>query len=306
MKKLLAIVGPTGIGKSRIAIRLAEKYNGEIINADSRQVYRYMDIGTDKPVKEELLVVPHHLIDIINTDEDFSLAQYQQLAYQIITDIQNRNKLPILVGGTGLYVWAVLEGWRIPEVPPHPELRRDLEERAAAGEEEELYQELIKVDPVSAKRIDSRNIRRVIRALEVYRTTNIPFSELQDKSPPPYDVLIIGLTTNREELYQRIDSRVDKMIEKGLVEEVKKLIDSGYSLDLPAMTGIGYRQIGVYIKGELKLQDAIEQIKFETHRFVRHQYNWFRLKDERIKWFDIQDKDVEREIDSLIEGWVFS
>ncbi len=306
MKKLLAIVGPTGIGKSRIAIRLAEKYNGEIINADSRQVYRYMDIGTDKPVKEELLVVPHHLIDIINTDEDFSLAQYQQLAYQIITDIQNRNKLPILVGGTGLYVWAVLEGWRIPEVPPHPELRRDLEERAAAGEEEELYQELIKVDPVSAKRIDSRNIRRVIRALEVYRTTNIPFSELQDKSPPPYDVLIIGLTTNREELYQRIDSRVDKMIEKGLVEEVKKMIDSGYSLDLPAMTGIGYRQIGVYIKGELKLQDAIEQIKFETHRFVRHQYNWFRLKDERIKWFDIQDKDVEREIDSLIEGWVFS
>ncbi len=166
MKKLLAIVGPTGIGKSRMAIRLAEKYNGEIVNADSRQVYRYMDIGTDKPKHDELSVIPHHLIDIINPDEDFSLAQYQQLAYQIITDIQNRNKLPILTGGTGLYIWAVLEGWRIPEVPPDFDLRRNLEERAAGGEEEELYQELVRVDPVSAKRIDQRNIRRIIRALK--------------------------------------------------------------------------------------------------------------------------------------------
>lgn len=306
MNKLLAIVGPTSIGKSRTAIRLAEKYNGEIINADSRQVYRYMDIGTDKPFREELSVVPHHLIDIIYPDEDFSLAQYQQLAYQIITNIQNRNKLPILTGGTGLYIWAVLEGWRIPEVPPDSELRRNLEERAAGGEEEELYQELVGVDPVSAKRIDQRNIRRIIRALEVYRTTNIPFSELQDKNPPPYDVLVIGLTMDREELYQRIDSRIDRMIERGLVEEVKKLVDSDYSLNLTAMTGIGYRQIGMYIKGELNLQEAIEQIKFETHRFVRHQYNWFRLKDERINWFHILDENMELKIDTLIDKWVSS
>jgi tRNA dimethylallyltransferase len=306
MKKALAIVGPTGIGKSRMAINLAKKYNGEIINADSRQVYRYMDIGTDKPIKEELSVIPHHLIDIINPDEDFSLAQYQQLAYRIVADIQNRNKLPISTGGTGLYIWAVIEGWKIPEVPPNPELRNDLEERAARGEEKELYQELVKVDPVSAKRIDSRNVRRIIRALEVYRTTNIPFSELQQKTPPPYDVLIIGLTMDRKELYRRIDSRVDRMVERGLVEEVQRLVDSGYSLNLTAMTGIGYRQIGMYLDSELNLQDAIEQIKFETHRFVRNQYNWFRLKDERIKWFDMQDKDVMLKIDTTVDKWVSS
>ena len=305
MKKTLAIVGPTGIGKSRMAINHAKKYNGEIINADSRQVYRYMDIGTDKPLKEELSVIPHHLIDIIKPDEDFSLAQYQQLAYRIVADIQNRNKLPILTGGTGLYIWAVLEGWKIPEVPPNPELRNDLEERAARGEEKELYQELVKVDPVSAKRIDSRNVRRIIRALEVYRTTNIPFSELQQKTPPPYDVLIIGLTMDRKELYRRIDSRVDRMVERGLVEEVQRLVDSGYSLNLTAMTGIGYRQIGMYLDSELNLQDAIEQIKFETHRFVRNQYNWFRLKDERIKWFDMQDKDVMLKIDTMVGGFIY-
>lgn len=304
MNQLIAIVGPTGIGKSRVAVQLATRFNGEIVNADSRQIYRYMDIGTDKPVKEELSVVPHHLIDIINPDEDFSLAEYQRLAYKSFNDIHQRDKIPILAGGSGLYIWAVLEGWGIPEVPPDSELRRNLEERAARGEAEELYRELVTVDPASAQKIDIRNVRRVIRALEVYRSTGTPFSELQQKNPPDYNMLIIGLTMNRNELYNRIDSRVDRMMERGLVEEVQKLIDSGYKQDLSAMTGIGYRQIGMYISGKLTLSDAVEQIKFETHRFVRNQYTWFRLKDERIHWFDMQDEDVELKIESLTDGWV--
>ncbi len=176
MNRLVAVVGPTAVGKSRLALHLAQTFNGEIVSADSRQVYRHMDIGTAKPSLEELSLVRHHLIDIVNPDEGFSLAQYQQLAYRAIDDIQQRNKLVLLVGGSGLYVWAVLEGWGIPKIPPDPEFRHSLEEKAAGGGADELFQELVKVDPVAAQRIDQRNVRRVIRALEVHRSTETPFS----------------------------------------------------------------------------------------------------------------------------------
>ena len=299
MNRLVAIVGPTGVGKSQLALRLAHNFNGELVSADSRQVYRFMNIGTAKPVPQELSLVPHHLIDIVNPDEDFSLAQYQQLAYKAIENIQRQDKLALLVGGRGLYVWSVLEGWGIPEIPPDPEFRYSLERRAVEVGKAKLYQELMQVDPVAAQRIDPRNVRRTIRALEVCRNTEIPFSQLQYKQAPPFDILIIGLTTDRAELYRRIDLRVDEMIEKGLVAEVKKLLDMGYDLNLPAMSGIGYKQIGMFLRGELTLVAATQQIKFETHRFVRHQYAWFRLKDERIHWFDIQNK-VEPEITALV------
>jgi tRNA dimethylallyltransferase len=299
MNPLLAIVGPTGVGKSQLALRLAQALNGEIVSADSRQVYRYMDIATAKPGKEELSLVTHHLIDIVNPDEDFSLAQYQQLAYRAIEDIQQRHKLAILVGGSGLYVWAVLDSWRIPKVAPDPEFRHSLEEKVARVGKDELYQELAKVDPVAAQRIDPSNMRRMIRALEVYRGTEIPFSQLQLKTKPLFNTLIIGLTTDRAELYQRIDLRVDEMIKRGLVDEVKGLVDRGYSFNLPAMSGIGYKQVGMYLRDELTLPAAIQQIKFETHRLVRHQYSWFRLKDDRIKWFDIQDNVDSQIIASL-------
>ena len=289
MNRLVAIVGPTGVGKSHLALRLAQALGGEIVGADSRQVYRYMDIGTSKPTKEELSLVPHHLVDIVNPDEDFGLAQYQQLAYRAIEDIYERYRLPLLVGGSGLYVWAVLDGWRIPGVAPDLEFRHSLEEKVARVGKDELYHELAQVDPMAAQRIDPRNIRRTIRALEVYREAKIPFSQLRVKATPPFDTLIIGLTANRAELYGRIDFRVDEMIRQGLVDEVKRLVDRGYSLNLPAMSGIGYKQIGMYLGGELTLPFAIQQIKFETHRLVRHQYSWFRLKDDRIRWFDIQD-----------------
>jgi len=303
MNRLVAIVGPTGVGKSRLALHLAQTFNGEIVSADSRQVYRYMNIGTAKPTPQELSLVPHHLIDIINPDEGFSLAQHQQLAYRAIEDIQRRNKLALLVGGSGLYVWSVVEGWGVPQVPSDPEFRHSLERKAIEVGKDKLYQELMQVDPVAAQRIDPRNVRRIIRALEVYRNTETPFSQLQYKQAPLFGILIMGLTANRAELYRRVDLRVDEMIEQGLVAEVKKLVDMGYAFNLPAMSGIGYKQIGMFLRGELTLAAATQQIKFETHRFIRHQYSWFRLKDNRIRWFDIQNR-VEPEITALVAKFI--
>ena len=299
MARLVAIVGPTGVGKSRLALHLGQTFDGEIVSADSRQVYRYMDIGTAKPTRQDLSLVNHHLIDIINPDEDFSLTQYQPLAYKAINDIERRNKLPLLVGGSGLYVWSVLEGWQVPEVPPDAQYRESMENKAAELGREALYTDLMKVDPAAAQNIDPRNIRRVIRALEVHKHTGTPYSQLQQKQAPPYEISIYGLTTERAELYRRIDSRVDGMIEHGLIDEVQKLVDIGYNLGLPSMSGIGYKQIGMYLKGELSLEKAIQKIKTETHRFVRHQYNWFRLKDDRIRWFDIKGE-IEPEITSAV------
>ena len=303
MNHLVAIVGPTGVGKSRLALRLAQAFNGEIVSADSRQVYRHMSIGTAKPSPEELSLVPHHLINIVNPNVDFSLAQYQELAYRAIDDIQRRNKLALLVGGSGLHIWSVLEGWGIPQVPPDLEFRHSLEEKAARVGKDELYQELLEVDPVAAQRIDRRNVRRTIRALEVYRGAETSLSQLQHKKAPPFNILIIGLTTHREELYRRIDLRVDEMIKQGLVAEVEGLVNMGYDFALPAMSGIGYKQMGMFLRAELTLAAAIQQIKFETHRFVRHQYNWFRLDDDRIKWFDILDE-VESEITTLVAKFI--
>jgi tRNA dimethylallyltransferase len=295
---LVAVVGPTATGKSDLAIYLAREFDGEVINADSRQVYRYMDIGTAKLSREELALVPHHLIDIINPEDDFSLAQYREMAIGIITDIHERGKLPILAGGSGQYVRALLEGWEVPKVGPDPELRQRLEEKAAEGRADELYHELEEVDPEAARTIDPRNLRRVIRALEVSYRTGKPFSQLRTKQTPAYDALIIGLTTDRKELYRRIDLRVDSMIENGLVDEVKKLKKMGYGADIPSMSGIGYKQVMMYLDDEISLESAVHQIKTETHRLVRRQYNWFSLSDERIKWLDIQDdfKEEAREL----------
>ena len=302
MKRLVAIVGPTATGKSRLALHMAQELHAEIVSADSRQVYRHMDIGTAKPTPEELSAVPHHLISIIDPDEDFSLAQYQQLAGEAIDNIQQRGKLPLLVGGSGLYIWAVLEGWQIPRVPPDTEFRKQLEKQAVEGGGEQLYQELVRVDPTAAQRVDPQNVRRVIRALEISQH-GPSTSELRSKGAAPYDYLIIGLTTDRKELYQRTDMRVDAMIKQGLVDEVKRLVEAGYAFDLPAMSGIGYRQIGMCLRGELELPQAIERIKVETHRLVRQQYNWFRLKDERIHWLDITG-DIESEAKRLVTDFV--
>ncbi len=284
---LIAIVGPTAAGKTETSLKLAQKVNGEIVNADSRQVYQYMDIGTAKPTPEERAVAPHHLFDIVDPDDDYSLALYQEMAFKTIDDIHNRNKVPILVGGSGQYVWSVLEGWSVPEVPPDEQFRQELEDRVENEDGYVLHRELEGLDPESAARIDARNIRRVIRALEVCKVTGKKFSDLRQKNPPDFDVRIFGITMKREELFSRIDQRVGRMVEQGFVEEVRGLLDRGYSLDLPAMSSLGYREIGRYFDGEFDLHEACQQIKYVTHKFARHQYGWFRLKDERIKWFEI-------------------
>lgn len=283
---LIAIVGPTAVGKTRLAVRLGEGLGAEIISADSRQIYRGLDIGTAKASAEERRRVPHHLIDVVDPDDKFTLALYQEMAYAAIDDVHARGLVPLLVGGTGLYVQAVIEGWGIPHVEPNEGLRAELYQQAEEEGMEALHARLQKVDPVAAKRIDIRNVRRVVRALEVYLETGTPISELQCKKPPPYRILQMGLTMEREELYRCIDRRVDRMIEAGLVEEVRGLVARGYDYDLPAMSGLGYKQIGRYLRGEVGLEEAVRLIKHDTRRFVRQQYNWFRLDDEQIHWFD--------------------
>jgi tRNA dimethylallyltransferase len=240
---------------------------------------------------------------VVDPDEDFTLALYQEMAIKSIEDIHRRGRLALLVGGSGLYVKALLGGFRIPHVPPDNELRRVIEERVASEGYRAIYEELERIDPTSAQNIDPRNVRRVIRAIEVFRTTGIPFSKLQSFSPI-FNTLLIGLTTAREDLYRRIDARVDRMMERGLVEEIKGLVERGYSLELPSMSGLGYKQIGHYLKGELDLDEAVQRIKNETHRFARHQYAWFRPSDENIHWFDVRNG-MEETIRSLIQGFVF-
>ncbi|MFC2062468.1 tRNA (adenosine(37)-N6)-dimethylallyltransferase MiaA [Chloroflexota bacterium] len=303
MSRLVVIIGPTGIGKSRLALHLAQALDGEIVSADSRQVYRYLDIGTAKPTPQEQAQVRHHLIDIMDPGQNFSLAQYQQLANEAIRDIRQRRKLALLVGGSGLYIWSVVEGWEIPEVAPDPKLRLQLERKAAEIGYDGLYQELLQVDPAAARQIDPRNLRRTIRALEVYRNTGIPFSQQRCKRAPLSDILVIGLTAGRAELYRRIDRRVDEMIDGGLVGEVQRLAAMGYGFGLPAMSGIGYKQIGMFLEGKVDLAAAARLMKTETHRLARHQYAWFKLKDDRIKWFTVPGE-VEPEITELVTGFI--
>lgn len=300
MNCLVAVIGPTAIGKSRLALHLAQKFNGEIVNADSRQVYRFMDIGTAKPDKRERDLIPHHLIDIVDPDEPFSLGLYKQLASEAIKNIRQKNKLPILVGGSGLYIWSIIEGWTIPEVPPNIRFRKKMETLAEKKGIQSLFRELQDIDPVAADKIMPTNLRRIIRALEIFHASGKPPSELWHKHPLDIPVLLIGITTNRKKLYETIDRRVDNMIGDGLMDEVKNLIDCGYSLDLPSMSGIGYRQIGMFLSNKLSLPEAIQQIKYDTHKYARRQYTWFQLTDTRIKWFDVCDN-IQEQLDTVIE-----
>lgn len=304
MECLIAIVGPTAAGKSELALHLARYFPTEIIGADSRQIYRYMDIGTNKPTLAERAMTPHHLIDIIDPDEDFNLAVYQNLASGAIKTIQQKGKLPLLVGGSGLYMWSLVEGWGIPQVPPNSKLRRALESRTKQEGSNILYRELQQIDPLAAAKILPGNIRRIIRALEIYRATGQPPSQLQIKEAPDFPILTIGLTLERTMLYDRIDYRLHKMIQDGLIKEVDNLLKRGYTPTLPSMTGIGYKQIIQFIQGKLSLPLAIEQIKHETHRLVRHQYTWFKPGDRRIHWFNPTEDSNREKMIELVRGFL--
>lgn len=273
---LLAIVGPTAVGKTALSLHLARLFDGEIVSADSRQVYRWMDIGTAKPTPAERATVPHHLIDVVDPDEDFSLALYQDMATAAIADIAARGKLPLLVGGTGQYLAAMLQGWQLPRVAPRPDIRAALERQASEQGGEALYARLKVVDPIAAARILPGNVRRIIRALEVYEATGIPISEQRSVQPPPYRIMTIWLTLPAPVLYARIDARVEAMMAAGLLDEVRGLFERGYHWNLPAMSGLGYREFRPYFEGRATLEEAATRLKYDTHTFARRQPAWFR------------------------------
>ncbi|MEM6280966.1 MAG: tRNA (adenosine(37)-N6)-dimethylallyltransferase MiaA [Chloroflexota bacterium] len=291
-KPLIVVTGPTAVGKTKLAIAMCRVLDGEIVSADSRQIYRYMDIGTAKPDAEEQQAAVHHLIDVVPPDENLSLAQFQQMAYDAIEDVHQRGKLPILAGGTGQYVSAVVEGWSIPEVPPNHALRTELETFASENGAEALHQRLAALDVAAAQKIHPNNVRRVVRALEVCMETGTPITELQRKKPPPYHILQYALHMGRDALYERADRRVDMMMDAGLLAEVRWLLENGYPSSLPAMSGIGYRQLAAHLTGEVMLEQAIEDTKMMTHDFIRRQYTWLRGHGTGLIWQDGPTMDV--------------
>jgi tRNA dimethylallyltransferase len=286
---LIVVVGPTAVGKTELSVQLAERIGGEIVSADSRLFYRGMDIGTAKPTLAVRARVPHHLIDVADPDETWSLSLFQNNARKVISEIYRRQRIPILVGGTGQYVHAITEAWDIPAQQPDLALRNVLMVWESQIGEEGLYRRLEIIDPEAASHIDPRNVRRTVRALEVIFHTGKRFSEQRKKGNVPYSIIQIGLTRPRSELYQRIDARVDKMIADGLVQEISGLLAKGYSRDLPTLSAIGYREIIAYFDGKLTLEEAVVLIKRATRQFVRRQANWFKESDPNIFWFQMRD-----------------
>ena len=291
---LVLIIGPTAVGKTEIAIQLAERLNGEIVSADSRLFYRGMDVGTAKPTPEEQARVPHHLIDIADPDEILSLAVFQQKAREAIADIHTRSKLPFLVGGTGQYMRAVTEGWTPPEVKPDEILRGELGRMKDEKGFQWLHEELRKLDPVAAEKIDPRNFRRTIRALEVIRTTGKKFSDQRGQRDSPYHLITIGLTRPRPELFARVNARIEAMFANGFLEEVKGLLEMGCSPTLPTMSAIGYRECVAVLEAKMKLEEAKQLIGRATRAFVRKQANWFKESDPNIAWFRVEEGIVDR------------
>jgi tRNA dimethylallyltransferase len=294
-----ALVGPTGVGKTALAMALADHLSLEVVSADSRAVYRWMDIGTAKPSPEERQRVPHHLIDVVDPDEPYSLALYQQQALAALARIEARGRRPLLVGGAGLYVSAVCDGLAMPDVPPDTAFRAAMEERARREGWQVLQTDLQHIDPASANRIDPKNVRRVIRALEVHHVTGKPFSAWQTPlAEPPVECVLIGLNLERQTLFARLDQRIDAWIEGGFVEEVRGLLERGYAPALPSMSGIGYREIAQVLRGEVDLPSAVAQVKHATHQYAKRQMTWFR-RDPRIIWLDAATATPERLLELL-------
>ncbi|WP_418792480.1 tRNA (adenosine(37)-N6)-dimethylallyltransferase MiaA [Phosphitispora sp. TUW77] len=293
MKKLLpliVIVGPTAVGKTEIGVKVAQKINGAIISGDSMQVYRYMDIGTAKPTMDEMGGIQHYLIDCINPDEEFNAAIFQNLVDKHMISIHNNGNLPIIVGGTGLYIRSVIDYYDFTPPGENQVKRRELRKLSDVQGNEPLVKMLKQVDPVSAGRIHPNDTRRLIRALEVYYSTGLPLSNFQyhtESLPPKFNLAYFGLTMDRGKLYQRIEKRVDAMISRGLVNEVNKLLEMGYGAYHSSMQAIGYKEIIDYLNGVYSLKEAVELIKRNTRRFAKRQLTWFR-KDSRIKWKDVE------------------
>lgn len=303
---LVVIVGPTAVGKTDTAIIVAQKIGGEIISADSMQIYRHMDIGTAKPNRGEMKGIKHYMIDIVNPEEEFSVADFQRIAKAYIEDINKRGKLPIVVGGTGLYINSLVYNLDFTETISDPELRENLRELARERGNEYLHEMLKRVDPEAAEKLHPNDIKRIIRALEVYHCSGKPMSQYHrtiKKEEVPYDLAMVGLRMNRKDLYRRIEQRVDKMIEEGLVEEVRELLDRGCTRDMTSMQGLGYKEIIGYLEGEYSLEEAVSILKRDTRRFAKRQFTWFG-RDDRIFWIDVEKYSSREEIADLIVKYV--
>lgn len=307
---VIVITGPTCVGKTATALKLAALIDAEIISADSRQVYRGMDIGTAKVSKEERERVPHHLIDVADPDEPFSVADFVKLAETAIKDIESRGKIPLIVGGTGLYIRVLTEGYAIPFVPPDNEIRKQLAKEAQVFSCQSLYKELLIVDPQAASKLHPNDFRRVSRALEVYRTTGVPISQFQQQTRISYrhnnngegqnnDVFKFALTIERDGLYEKINNRVDDQIKIGLLEEVRGLLAKGFSPSLRAFQTFGYQELIAYLEGRYSLEEGIELIKRNTRRFAKRQWTWFR-REPNVKWIEVTDKTPSIEIAETI------
>ena len=282
--RVLFIVGPTASGKTAASLELASQARIEIVNADSRQVYWGMSVGTGKPAPAEIASVPHHLIDVAAPDERYNLARFLAEARAAIADVASRGVTSVVVGGTGQYVWGLVEGWHAPAVPPNPQLRAELAEEARLHGSEALHERLRAVDPRSAETIDPRNVRRVVRALEVWHETGAPFSRQRRKSPPGFEPVLLGIAPERAALRQRAAERVDAMLKGGWPEEVRELLSAGYGPELPSFSSVGYREVAAYVQGSATLGETAERIKSATHRLIRRQATWFKATDERIAW----------------------
>jgi tRNA dimethylallyltransferase len=305
-QKLIVLIGPTAVGKTKLSIELAKRFNGEIISGDSMQIYKGMDIGTAKITREEMEGVPHHLIDIKEPAESFSTAEFQELVRRKINEISSRGKMPMIVGGTGLYIQSVIYDYHFTEIPSDPVFRRSLEDEAEAKGQEFVHGKLKVVDPESAEKIHPNNVRRVIRALEIFHCTGKTAGELQENQSPEllYDTALIGLTMDREMLYGRINFRVDLMMEQGLLDEVKYFYEKGLK-DCQSIQAIGYKELYDYFDGKVSLELAIENLKQNSRRYAKRQLTWFRNKM-NVEWFDMSEsKDAEKkfaEISKFIEG----
>lgn len=304
MLKLAALVGPTAVGKTKLAIKIAQRMDGEILSCDSMQVYRGMNIGTAKASTQEQSIVSHHLLDIVDVDHSFTVAEYQSQARELIREINQRRRIPMLVGGTGLYYQAVVDNYSFYPMNSHQDIRRQLQEEAAQKGLQSLYIYLTKIDPDYAQRISPQDEKRIIRALEVYELTGKTFSEQQIRQVNTYNLASVGLYLEREILYQRINERVDIMLKEGLVDEVKNFYDQGYGLHNNAMQALGYKQVLYYLDGLLTFQEMAVAIKKETRNYAKRQFTWFK-RDKRIAWFDVarhSEEDLTEKICTYMEG----
>jgi len=313
-ERLLVVCGPTAAGKTGAAIALAARFDGEIVNADSRQVYRYMDIGTAKPTVAQRAAAPHHLLDVVDPDEPFTLADYLDRARAAVAAIAARGRLPILVGGTGLYVRALAQGFAVPRVPPNAALRAEVEVLFATQGHAALLTRLRAADAVAAATVDPHNPRRLMRAIEVAESRRIPSSDalspgahdagtIRGAAVEGYDALVVGLTAERAILHARADRRVDAMMAEGFLEEVAALYARGYNSDLPSLSSLGYRELGESVRGERPLAEAVQDTKYATHRLIRRQLTWFR-REPGLRWVDITERNLSGRISDMVDRWL--